>query len=183
MASRYWVGGTGYVSDKSHWSLTDGGPGGASVPAYENVFFTANSGGGNVSTGNTGAEQNILCNNFDSTGFTGTITTKNGAFIFCKGNWITGKTTTFAGVGNAQLIMTGAGLHSMKTNGVTFSGKVFFQTGQFFLLDNLTSALAISITSSVNRNHFTISAPTITGTSKNASQSGFLSMFNAKIYT
>jgi hypothetical protein len=40
--NRYWVGGSGTWHDAAHWSLTSGGPGGASVPDSTNdVFFNA----------------------------------------------------------------------------------------------------------------------------------------------
>lgn len=42
--NRYWVGGSGTWHDAAHWSLTSGGPGGASVPDSTNdVFFNAQS--------------------------------------------------------------------------------------------------------------------------------------------
>lgn len=46
-ADRYWVGGTGNWSDNTnHWSATDGGAPGASLPtSSDNVFFTAASSG------------------------------------------------------------------------------------------------------------------------------------------
>ncbi len=41
---KYWVGGTGNWSDTNHWSTTDGGAGGAGVPASTDfVLFTSNS--------------------------------------------------------------------------------------------------------------------------------------------
>ncbi|MBI2271497.1 MAG: gliding motility-associated C-terminal domain-containing protein [Bacteroidetes bacterium] len=41
-ADRYWVGGTGAWSDVSHWSVANGGVGGASVPtSQDNTFFTS----------------------------------------------------------------------------------------------------------------------------------------------
>jgi alpha-tubulin suppressor-like RCC1 family protein len=44
-ANRFWVGGTGNWSAISHWSLTTGGAGGASVPvAADNAIFDNNSG-------------------------------------------------------------------------------------------------------------------------------------------
>ncbi|HRE73537.1 MAG TPA: gliding motility-associated C-terminal domain-containing protein [Flavobacteriales bacterium] len=40
----YWIGGTGNWSDASHWSLQDGGAGGAGVPGVnDDVFFTSGS--------------------------------------------------------------------------------------------------------------------------------------------
>jgi hypothetical protein len=46
-SSRYWVGGTGNWSDTNHWSLTSGGPGGASVPTTNQLaIFNSASGTG-----------------------------------------------------------------------------------------------------------------------------------------
>ncbi|MCC6690443.1 MAG: hypothetical protein IT235_02815, partial [Bacteroidia bacterium] len=43
-SDRYWVGGSGNWSDVAHWSVSDGGQGGAAVPDLSNnVFFTAKS--------------------------------------------------------------------------------------------------------------------------------------------
>lgn len=57
-ANLYWVGGTGSWSDASHWSLSNGGAGNASVPTYaDNVFFTSASfaGTGSVIVDNAAA--------------------------------------------------------------------------------------------------------------------------------
>ena len=44
MANRYWIGGTGTWTDTAHWSTSDGGSGGATVPtSSDSVFFTVNS--------------------------------------------------------------------------------------------------------------------------------------------
>lgn len=46
MANRYWVGGTGTwdTTTTTHWSATNGGAGGASVPtSSDNVYFTSSS--------------------------------------------------------------------------------------------------------------------------------------------
>lgn len=46
-ANRYWVGGSGSWQDNSHWSATNGGAGGASLPSSaDDVFFTTSSGFG-----------------------------------------------------------------------------------------------------------------------------------------
>jgi hypothetical protein len=44
-AQKYWVGGNGNWSDKSHWSNTSGGEKGASIPTvFDNVYFDVKSG-------------------------------------------------------------------------------------------------------------------------------------------
>src|SRR6218665_720026 len=43
-ANRYWVGGTGSWNEKSHWSATSGGTGGAGIPTQaDDVFFDRHS--------------------------------------------------------------------------------------------------------------------------------------------
>lgn len=44
MPNRYWIGNSGNINDSAHWSDTDGGTGGASVPtSVDDIFFTSNS--------------------------------------------------------------------------------------------------------------------------------------------
>lgn len=67
MANRYWVGGTGTwdTSSTTHWSSTDGGSGGASVPtSTDDVFITSNSGFG---SGGTITIDNVVCQNLTAT--------------------------------------------------------------------------------------------------------------------
>lgn len=72
MADRYWVatgGGSWSAGVTGAWSATNGGPAGASVPtAADNVFFTSLSGTGTATLSGTCA-----CLNFNSTGYTGSI--------------------------------------------------------------------------------------------------------------
>jgi gliding motility-associated-like protein len=67
----YWVGGSGNWNDINHWSLTDGGAGGACIPTpINNVFFTPLSGtSGFVVDAIT---SNIYCNNMAWSGALGT---------------------------------------------------------------------------------------------------------------
>lgn len=97
-ASRFWVGGTGTwdASDTTHWSATDGGAGGASVPgSSDTVSLNANSGGGTV-TVNFGGTITII--SLDCAGFTGTLdfaTNDNNVTLSASGNaFIGGSTAT-----------------------------------------------------------------------------------------
>lgn len=68
----YWVGGAGDWNDKSHWSFTSGGAGGACVPfKYDNVFFDANSGLGGATVTTSG---NSFCKNLTWAAGVGTTT-------------------------------------------------------------------------------------------------------------
>lgn len=83
MANRYWVGGAGSWTNTAKWSTTSGGAGGASIPtSADDVFFDANSGGGNITISTTGT-----CRNLDTTGFTGTLGT--GGFSILAGGSVT----------------------------------------------------------------------------------------------
>lgn len=125
MANRYWVGGSGTWDSTSttHWALSSGGASGASAPtSSDDVFFDTNSGGGTVSqTGATAGN----CNNFDSSGFTGSF---NGAWF---GFWANisgnitlgcnGLTANLAGT-NQSITSNGHTMNSIKSNNnVTFS--------------------------------------------------------------
>jgi hypothetical protein len=69
--TRYWVGGSGTWddSDTTHWSLTSGGAGGASVPDSEtDVWFDTHSFSSADQT--VTIEDNVFVNNFNTTGVT-----------------------------------------------------------------------------------------------------------------
>lgn len=87
MANRYWVGGTGTVTNSTaRWSATSGGPGGASFPVETDVaIFDENSGGGVITFSST----SLILSGFDARGFTGTFTcdaTAGGISIRRTGN-------------------------------------------------------------------------------------------------
>lgn len=71
MASRYWVGGTGSWTEVAHWSDSNGGGGGFSVPGQlDDVYFTNLSGAGTCTMNVDGGE----CKNLSFNGWTGTFT-------------------------------------------------------------------------------------------------------------
>lgn len=72
MANRYWVGGTGTITNSTtRWSATSGGPGGASFPTVNDIaIFDENSGGGVITFSST----SLILMGFDCRGFTGTFT-------------------------------------------------------------------------------------------------------------
>ncbi len=64
MANRFWVGngGTWDASDTTHWSATDGGAGGASVPGSgDAVTINANSGTGTITVNTNFTVTSIVC--------------------------------------------------------------------------------------------------------------------------
>lgn len=79
--ARYWVGGAGSWSQIAHWSASDGGGGGETVPdAATDVYLTAASGGGTVTI-----DVVAYCRDFDAGAFGGNIT--GGGNWFASGSW------------------------------------------------------------------------------------------------
>lgn len=96
MADRYWRGGAGIWNTVNtlNWSATSGGAGGASVPtSADNVFLNAASGAVTVTQG-----ASVTCKNFDTSGFTGTISAPGGYYISVFGNLAIGATGTLSSV-------------------------------------------------------------------------------------
>ena len=84
MANRYWVGGTGRWNDTAHWSASNGGSSGASVPTSADDVFITTSSGSNFTLGfhSTGsgyeATQNWYCKS---------ITFSNSTVVYLAGAW------------------------------------------------------------------------------------------------
>ena len=139
MANRYWVGGTDYWNGiaGTKWAETSGGAGGASVPtSSDDVFFDANSGSVTVTT-----YSNLNCNNFDCTGFSGTltgaslITIHSNNFILWSGMAMSGSVGFY--------ISSSSGTINLYTNGVSISGELTLGTSSSSdsTIYNLTSDL------------------------------------------
>lgn len=125
-AARYWIGGTGSWSDTSHWSLTSGGAGGASVPnSAELAVFNSSSGSGTC-TVNTNVDVSGL-----SLG-TSSITITNSSYTVAVGSG--GGFTMTAGTFNG-------GSGSLDVNGscVLSSGTFTSTSGTFNLSGDFTN--------------------------------------------
>lgn len=140
MASRYWVGGTASWNGTAgtKWATTSGGTGGAAEPtSSDDVFFDANSGAVTVTLDTTVA----ICNNLNTTGFTGTLalTLTNSLYIY--GNLTVGSSTTFSGsaLNIISFLSTSTG-KTVTSNGVTTLPTLTFNGsgGGWTLQDNLT---------------------------------------------
>lgn len=132
MADRFWVGGTGNWSDTNHWSTSDGGTTGASVPtSADNAKFTNNSAAGTftVTIDTAGS-----CLDFDASGITnaarkmtfGLTTAQSNFQVF--GSWSNPTSTFYARTGVSTDI-TFAATSSGKTitaNGVSFACNITF---------------------------------------------------------
>ncbi|MFC3199504.1 hypothetical protein ACFOET_17940, partial [Parapedobacter deserti] len=111
----YWVGGPGDWADRSHWSESDGGAGGACIPfTTDDVIFNENSGlnaGGTVTTSG-----NSYCRDMTwTTGITGNpIFDDNNNFLLrVYGSVILNPNVTM----NAMLFMAGEADVTVTTNG------------------------------------------------------------------
>src|SRR5690606_32476685 len=123
-ADRYWVGGSGSWQDNAHWSATDGGPGGASLPtSSDDVYFTANSGFGATDPLKTvnmdGATAAVVRNITFNANFAPILTGSKRLDVYGSMTLQTGMTTT-GWTGNLHFY--GAG--TITTNGVHLANTV-----------------------------------------------------------
>lgn len=142
MANRYWVGGSGNLTNTNHWSLTSGGTPGASIPtSNDDVFIDSNSG---LSGGTITLDDLFFCKNFTSnSGFTYTITDENLTFaisIYGSAIFESGLTIHSADI----MIFLGNLTNIISFNGVRLECKIRFgsdgtsNAGTWKILDNLT---------------------------------------------
>ncbi len=132
----YWVGGSGNWNDPNHWSLTQGGAGGACVPTQvDDVFFTTGSftAGSKIVTINVAA----YCKNMNWTGagFTPVLTGTSSLNVYGSLTLISAMTSTgFSGTLNFNATTTG---NTITSAGKTFSGDVYFDgTGGYWTLQD-----------------------------------------------
>lgn len=119
------------------FSLTDGGAGGAGIPlAGDNVFCTALS-------GNFGIVGTLTCNNFNCTGYTGTLS--GTAAIDLRGNLTLGAGMTRTFTGNINV--NGATANTIQCNGISLASNITIAkgVGSITLLDALTNNTANTI--------------------------------------
>lgn len=110
----YWVGGSGDWNNRSHWSTSSGGAGGACVPfRTDNVVFDANSG---LATGTVTTSSGSFCRDMTWTGV-GTITFNESATSLLRiyGSVVLDNSVTM----NAALEFTGDSTATITTNGST----------------------------------------------------------------
>lgn len=135
MSNRYWIGGSGEWRDTAHWSTTNGGGGGASIPtASDNVYITSSSGFGAGGTISANVEGDYVCADF----ICNSGHTYESLFPLIYGSVsLDANVTTYWGGNTIQLF--GAGSHTITTNGVTVIGTIYmYGAGTYTLADNLT---------------------------------------------
>ena len=140
----YWVGGAGDWNDRSHWSTTSGGVGGACVPFIaDDVIFDANSG---LATGTVTTSSSSFCHDMTWTGV-GTVTFNEAASSPFKmyGSLAMDNTVTM----NAIIELWGATANSITTNGSTAGNlQLIVQktgSGSITLADNWSNPAGASV--------------------------------------
>lgn len=169
--SRYWVGGTGNFNDSSHWSVTSGGVGGASVPTFaDDVFFDLNSflSSGRIVTIPSGGN---VCKNMSWVGALNSPTFHFGSdssimSVFGNCTFISSMSITSVSPYAALQLAGGLAIFTFDPAGLTFPIEIFIRTndtgigGIYVLQNNLTmgddSALNIRFLSVLDTNGKTI---------------------------
>lgn len=146
----YWVGGGGSWTDKSHWSLTSGGLGGACIPTIgSNVIFDENSG---FTTTSNRVYISVVayCNNITFSGAEVAPNLEANADLNIYGSsvWQTGMTISMNRINTLTYRSTGHP-KTMTSHGVVLQiGEVSFDgTDSFSLLDDFQTDGLVSILS------------------------------------
>lgn len=183
MADRYWVGGSGTwdTTNTANWSATDGGTGGASVPAVggtDNVFFTANS---NVGTGSftvtIGA--GVQCRDLTISGLDGPMTLAGTSSISIRGS-MSLPATNLTWTQNGGLLFVGTTTYgsnkTITTNGVSIASPVTFNstlvtsspTNSLVLQDAFTTTSTITLSAgTLDLNGYTLTGTTFSSSTSN----------------
>ena len=118
LIGKFWVGNSGNWNDTSHWSETNGGPGGASVPtSTNNAYFTADS-FSTTSTVTVNIEAYCLSLNMSTVDQSVAFTLQNNFYSY--GNFILGTNVTLSGnydinvgLNNASINTYGNSIHML----------------------------------------------------------------------
>jgi gliding motility-associated-like protein len=116
----YWVNGSGDWNDRSHWSTSSGGTGGACVPYIgDDVVFDANSG---LATGTVTTSSSSFCRNMTWTGVGNVTFSESASYkLNLYGSLVMDNSVTMNGV----MEMVGSANASITTNGTTIGALQF----------------------------------------------------------
>jgi hypothetical protein len=141
----YWVGGSGNWNDAAHWSLTQGGAGGACVPTQaDNVFFTTGSftAGSKVVTINVAA----FCKNMNWTGAGFTPVLNGTSDLNIYGSLTLISAMNIAGFSGKTYFKGTSTGNAVTSAGKTFNNQVYFDgAGGSWVLQDALNAGANSI--------------------------------------
>jgi gliding motility-associated-like protein len=145
-SDRYWVGGTGNWSDVSHWSDTNGGTAGVSVPTEtDNVFFTSTS--FSAPAQSVTIDGPATCANLTFTGDLSNTSVEGiaGTSLSVHGSMKLQKGVSFNF--NGDLVFKSSTYSSLTSNGVTLNSNIYIDLsgGTLSLIDNLTTSPSSSI--------------------------------------
>lgn len=164
MPNRYWIGNSGNINDSAHWSDTDGGTGGASVPtSVDDVFFTASS--FNVaSTITFNVAFNCLSMSWTDIGFAILWTVSQHISIY--GDLLLHANITITSQTTYHIYFKAIDERTITTNNVVLNISTQFNGigGTWTLLDDFTNTVTFSIVISngiFNSNDFTINCKNI----------------------
>ena len=141
-ADRYWVGGSGYWSNSSHWSVKSGGKGGASLPtSSDNVYIDNHSFSSPSQSLKISGE--ATCADFKCTAVNAILESENGSNLSVYGSFSLSSALTLRFKGKTSFLSSQTE-NRITTSGRTFSGDLIFNgSGSWILTDGLrTSASA-----------------------------------------
>ena len=156
-SDRYWVGGTASWNGTagSKWALTSGGAGGQAEPTYtDDVYFDTNSGSNTITIDTADAS----CNDFKTTGFSGTITGST-KFLNVYGDFLLSATTTW-GFSNSLFIYSGY-YSIINTNGASLTSTGLYISsngGKITLSSNLVTKQFTLVKGTFDSNDFNLSS-------------------------
>jgi hypothetical protein len=154
---RYWINGTGNVSDTTHWAYVSGGSGSAGIPtSNDNIYFDSASFNGAGQTVTVNATFNCL--NMDWTGVVNTPTMAGNTAMNIYGSLtlVSGMTITYNATFNFKATSSG---RTITTAGKTLSSLTFNGVGGGWILqDALTTTGNITLTAgTLNTNNKNVS--------------------------
>lgn len=197
MADRYWVGGTGTWDNTTttNWSTTDGGAGGASVPAIggtDNVFFTSNSNGGAGSFDVT-ITTSVNTRDLTISGLAGAMTLAGTSGIGIRGSMTLPSTNlTWSNSGGVVFIgtTTYGSDKTITTSGVIIASAITFNstaittspTNALILQDAFTCTGAMTLSAGTfNLNNYTLTGASFVSTTTNIRTLAFGSSGNINL--
>ncbi|MBK8808132.1 MAG: hypothetical protein IPO21_16505 [Bacteroidales bacterium] len=159
-ANRYWVGGAGAWTDKSHWAVSSGGVGGATVPtATDDVYFDQQS--FSAAGQMVAVKNNLYCKSFNWTSSVAGagITGKESTNLFVSGsfNVQTAFTNNYVGT----ITFTGTEAHTIASEVVLNSNLVFNSaaSGVWNIVGQFSTTKSIELLKgNINLNHVNLEA-------------------------
>lgn len=159
----YWVGGTGNVSDVTHWSETSGGSGSGGFPgASIDLVYDSNSG-----TGTSTVDASTSIGSLTMTGYTGTLAGSSALNVGGSLSLGSGMTNSYTGAITFSSTTTGK---TITTAGKSLASALTFDGvgGGWTLQDALTNTGSITLTNgSLSTGDNNVSIPSLSSSNSN----------------